>query len=75
MWYLSVTKAIFLQIPYGSVLWPDDDAAVVGGNVLTSQRICDVVLKAFRACADSSVGLKMCIPGQLHVHQLVYNLN
>ena len=43
------------QIPRGSVLWPDDTAAVVGGNVLTSQRVCDVVLKAFGACADSQV--------------------
>ncbi|EGD81795.1 5-oxoprolinase, partial [Salpingoeca rosetta] len=44
---------VTVNIPFGSVLWPDDEAAVVGGNVLTSQRICDVVLKAFRACADS----------------------
>lgn len=40
----------------GSLLWPDDEAAVVGGNVLTSQRVCDVILKAFGACADSQVG-------------------
>lgn len=32
---------------------PSDDAAVVGGNVLTSQRVVDVVLKAFRVCAAS----------------------
>eukprot|EP00056_Hartaetosiga_gracilis_P003386 m.63374 g.63374 ORF g.63374 m.63374 type:complete len:1263 (+) comp11434_c0_seq3:73-3861(+) len=44
---------VTINIPHGSVLWPDDTAAVVGGNVLTSQRVCDVVLKAFRACADS----------------------
>ena len=25
----------------------------MGGNVLTSQRVCDVILKAFSACADS----------------------
>lgn len=37
------------------MLWPDDEAAVVGGNVLTSQRVCDVILKAFGACADSQV--------------------
>ena len=43
------------QIPKGSFLWPRDDAAVVGGNVLTSQRLCDVILKAFGACADSQV--------------------
>lgn len=30
-----------------------EDAAVVGGNVLTLQRIVDVVLLAFQACAAS----------------------
>ncbi|CAG9792777.1 unnamed protein product [Diatraea saccharalis] len=40
-------------IPQGSILDPSDDAAVVGGNVLTSQRIVDVVLKAFQVCAAS----------------------
>lgn len=40
-------------IPKGSILDPSDDAAVVGGNVLTSQRIVDVVLKAFKVCAAS----------------------
>uniref|UniRef100_A0A2H1WCL0 SFRICE_009033 n=1 Tax=Spodoptera frugiperda TaxID=7108 RepID=A0A2H1WCL0_SPOFR len=40
-------------IPEGSILDPSDDAAVVGGNVLTSQRIVDVVLKAFQVCAAS----------------------
>ncbi len=37
----------------GSLLAPSENAAVVGGNVLTSQRITDVILKAFRACAAS----------------------
>lgn len=37
----------------GSLLNPADDAAVVGGNVLTSQRITDVIFKAFAAAADS----------------------
>ncbi|XP_047540039.1 5-oxoprolinase [Vanessa atalanta] len=40
-------------IPAGSILDPSEDAAVVGGNVLTSQRIVDVVLKAFQVCAAS----------------------
>lgn len=40
-------------IPPGSILDPTETAAVVGGNVLTSQRIVDVVLKAFEACAAS----------------------
>ncbi|KAJ8925583.1 hypothetical protein NQ315_009423 [Exocentrus adspersus] len=42
-----------INIPKGSILDPSDDAAVVGGNVLTSQRVVDVVLKAFRVCAAS----------------------
>ncbi|HIN48162.1 MAG TPA: 5-oxoprolinase, partial [Deltaproteobacteria bacterium] len=37
----------------GSLLAPSENAAVVGGNVLTSQRITDVILRAFRACAAS----------------------
>ena len=44
---------ITVTIPKFSLLNPSSDAAVVGGNVLTSQRIVDVVLKAFRACAAS----------------------
>ncbi|KAG8200496.1 hypothetical protein JTE90_000574 [Oedothorax gibbosus] len=40
-------------IPKGSILCPSDTAAVVGGNVLTSQRIVDVIFKAFKACAAS----------------------
>uniref|UniRef100_A0A1D1XQS7 5-oxoprolinase n=1 Tax=Anthurium amnicola TaxID=1678845 RepID=A0A1D1XQS7_9ARAE len=42
-----------IYIPEGSFLLPSDRAAVVGGNVLTSQRITDVVLTAFQACACS----------------------
>ena len=42
-------------IPKGSILDPSEDAAVVGGNVLTSQRIVDVILKAFNVCAASQV--------------------
>lgn len=40
-------------IPENSILDPSSDAAVVGGNVLTSQRIVDVVLSAFQVCAAS----------------------
>jgi len=47
-------EPIKIILPDGnSMLNPSADAAVVGGNVLTSQRITDVVLKAFRACAAS----------------------
>ncbi len=35
------------------MLDPSDTAAVVGGNVLTSQRITDVVFRAFETCAAS----------------------
>ncbi|EXB81777.1 hypothetical protein L484_001352 [Morus notabilis] len=42
-----------IHIPAGSFLSPSDKAAVVGGNVLTSQRITDVILTAFQACACS----------------------
>ncbi|PON52797.1 Winged helix-turn-helix DNA-binding protein [Parasponia andersonii] len=42
-----------IHIPPGSFLSPSDKAAVVGGNVMTSQRITDVILTAFQACACS----------------------
>jgi len=44
---------IKIIIPQGSLLSPGEGAAVVGGNVLTSQRLVDVVLLAFGACAAS----------------------
>lgn len=44
---------VTLVIPPGCLLSPDPEAAVVGGNVLTSQRVTDVVLKAFAAAAAS----------------------
>lgn len=40
-------------IPEGCLLSPSADAAVVGGNVLTSQRVTDVVLAAFGAASGS----------------------
>lgn len=55
-------KSIFFQgclapvkviIPPGSLLDPSDNAGVVGGNVQTSQRIVDVVFKAFQTCSAS----------------------
>ncbi|CAO2839915.1 unnamed protein product [Amaranthus hypochondriacus] len=42
-----------IHIPPGCFLSPSDKAAVVGGNVLTSQRVTDVILTAFQACACS----------------------
>ena len=44
---------ITLIIPEGSLLAPSPEAAVVGGNVLTSQRVVDVVLKALGVAAGS----------------------
>ncbi|XP_071092367.1 LOW QUALITY PROTEIN: 5-oxoprolinase-like [Haliotis cracherodii] len=46
-------KPVHAIIPKGSILDPSKHAAVVGGNVLTSQRIVDVVLRAFSVCAAS----------------------
>ncbi|XP_054622190.1 5-oxoprolinase isoform X2 [Dunckerocampus dactyliophorus] len=44
---------IKVVIPPGSILQPSRNAAVVGGNVLTSQRVVDVIFKAFEVCAAS----------------------
>lgn len=45
---------IKVVIPKNSILDPSDGAAVVGGNVLTSQRVVDAILKAFGVCSASS---------------------
>jgi 5-oxoprolinase (ATP-hydrolysing) len=44
---------ITVIVPPHSILSPDEDRAVVAGNTLTSQRIVDVLLRAFGACAAS----------------------
>ncbi|KAJ1350267.1 hypothetical protein KIN20_006015 [Parelaphostrongylus tenuis] len=44
---------VTISIPDGTLLSPSESAAVVGGNVLTSQRICDVIFGAFEAVAAS----------------------
>jgi 5-oxoprolinase (ATP-hydrolysing) len=46
-------EPIEVVIPPDSLLAPSDHAAVAAGNVLTSQRIVDVIFKAFNACAAS----------------------
>lgn len=46
-------EPIKVIIPPHSILDPSESAAVVGGNVQTSQRIVDVIFKAFRTCAAS----------------------
>lgn len=49
----GATRPVTIKIPPFSILCPSPTAAVVGGNVCTSQRIVDVVLKAFNAVAAS----------------------
>lgn len=44
---------VTIRIPPNCLLNPSEAAAIVGGNVLTSQRVTDVILKAFDACAAS----------------------
>lgn len=44
---------ISIKVEEGSILNPGKEVAVVGGNVLTSQRVTDVILGAFGACAAS----------------------
>lgn len=44
---------IEILIEEGSLLSPTENAAVVAGNVLTSQRIVDVIFKALGSCAAS----------------------
>ena len=48
-------EPVSVSAPDGSVLNPDPPAAVVGGNVETSQRVTDVVLAAFGAAAPERV--------------------
>lgn len=57
----------WIHVPDGTIISPSENAgnalilgiisvrvsAVVGGNVLTSQRLCDVIFLAFEACAAS----------------------
>ncbi|ETW09164.1 hypothetical protein H310_01596 [Aphanomyces invadans] len=48
---LTPIQVVFPE--HGSILNPSSTAAVVGGNVTTSQRVTDVIFLAFRACAAS----------------------
>lgn len=57
---MTVVLISIVKIPEESLLSPSATAAVCGGNVLTSQRIVDVVLKAFHACAASQ-GCTKCV--------------
>ena len=44
---------IRVDFPDNCILNPSPEAAVVGGNVLTSQRVVDVIFRAFGTCAAS----------------------
>ncbi|KAG0216491.1 hypothetical protein BGX28_000005 [Mortierella sp. GBA30] len=44
---------VTIKIPEKSMLAPSETAAVVGGNVLVSQRLVDVILRAFQVCGAS----------------------
>lgn len=44
---------ITFNIPYGTILNPSNMASVCAGNPITSQRVTDVLIKAFQACAAS----------------------
>ncbi|KAJ5499822.1 Hydantoinaseoxoprolinase N-terminal [Penicillium expansum] len=46
-------KPVQIIIPDRSLLRPSFEAAVCAGNVLTSQRIVDVIFKSFKICAAS----------------------
>lgn len=46
-------KPLEIKIPDDTLLSPRHDAATVGGNVETSQRITDVIFRAFNALAGS----------------------
>ncbi|EXJ96509.1 5-oxoprolinase (ATP-hydrolysing) [Capronia coronata CBS 617.96] len=46
-------KPIKIKVPENSILSPSLKAATVGSNVETSQRIVDLIFKAFQACAAS----------------------
>jgi len=49
----GIIKPIKILIDKNSILNPSKDAAVVGGNVTTSQRVVDVIFKAFGIVAAS----------------------
>ena len=71
-------KPIDIRIPAHTLLCPGPGAAVVGGNVLTSQRVTDVVLKAFLAASASQVlnwpWLAVCMQVSKHL-QLSWNVS
>ena len=49
----GILEGIEIKVDENSILNPSKEAAVVGGNVTTSQRIVDVIFKAFEVAAAS----------------------
>jgi|TARA_Y100000034_G_scaffold17583_2_gene19287 5-oxoprolinase (ATP-hydrolysing) len=58
-------EPIDIHIPEGSLLSPSDEAAVVGGNVETSQRIVDVLLGALGVAAASQGTMNNFVFGRI----------
>ncbi|XP_063155873.1 5-oxoprolinase isoform X1 [Candoia aspera] len=58
---------VHVVVPRKSILDPSLDAAVVGGNVLTSQRVVDVIFRAFEACAASQGCMNNVTFGNEHI--------
>ncbi|KAL7990205.1 hypothetical protein Chor_010559 [Crotalus horridus] len=56
-----------IVVPESSVLHPSLDAGVVGGNVLTSQRVVDVIFRAFEVCAASQGCMNNVTFGNEHI--------
>jgi 5-oxoprolinase (ATP-hydrolysing) len=50
----GILEEIEIKVDENSLLNPSKDAAVVGGNVTTSQRVVDVIFKAFEVAGASS---------------------
>ncbi|XP_058035032.1 5-oxoprolinase isoform X2 [Ahaetulla prasina] len=56
-----------IVVPESSILHPSLDAGVVGGNVLTSQRVVDVIFRAFEVCAASQGCMNNVTFGNEHI--------
>jgi 5-oxoprolinase (ATP-hydrolysing) len=57
---------VTVVVPKASILAPEEDCAVVAGNVLTSQRVTDVIFTALRASACSQGCMNNFTMGNSH---------
>ena len=66
-----------IHFPDGCLLSPSNEAAVVAGNVLTSQRVVDVVLQCFKAAAASQGCMNNVALGKkkLSINRTLFSLN